>query len=101
MNEKKEYICWAYKRDNGMEKTNRVHELPDEQHVTIPFVERQTINNREECSKRIAEREQLIQSSVNPLLLNNNYLSDLRIQDKHLRSQNSNFSKVNKKELSK
>ena len=46
MNEKKEYICWSYKRDKGMEKTNRVYELPDEQHVTIPFVERQTINNR-------------------------------------------------------
>lgn len=101
MNEKKEYICWSYKRDKGMEKTNRVYELPDEQHVTIPFVERQTINNREACSKRISEREQLIQSSVNPLLLNNNYLSDLRIQDKHLRSQNSNFSNVDKKELQK
>ncbi len=101
MNNKKEYICWSYKKGNGMKKTNRVYELPDEQHVTIPVIERQTINNREECSKRIAEREQLIQSSVNPLLLNNNYLSDLRIQDKHLRSQNSNFTTIDKKELSK
>ena len=28
-------------------------ELPDEQHVTIPVIERQTINNREECSKEL------------------------------------------------
>ena len=49
------------------------------------------INNKEICAKRLSEREQVKQRTFNPFLCNNNYLSDLGIQENFLKPKNSSF----------
>jgi hypothetical protein len=46
------------------------------------------------CNERLTGRDKIIQRSVNPFLSNNNYLTDLSIQDKFLRPKNSSYGKI-------
>ena len=51
-------------------------------------------NNKEICAKRLSDREQIKQRTFNPFLCNNNYLSDLHIQENFLKPKNSNFESL-------
>lgn len=46
------------------------------------------------CNDRLTGRDKIIQRSINPFLSNNNYLSDLSVQDKFLRPKNSSYGKI-------
>jgi hypothetical protein len=47
-------------------------------------------NKKELCSQRMAQRDMIIQGLINPYMFKNNYLDDLKAQDKFLRPQDSN-----------
>ena len=46
---------------------------------------------RESNNIKISEREPVIQSNLNPFLNSDSYISDLDMQDKFLRPQDSNY----------
>ena len=48
-------------------------------------------NKREICSKRMLERQHVIQSNKNPFLSNNNYLEDITNETNFLRPRDSNY----------
>ena len=49
-------------------------------------------NKREICSKRITNRNGIIQSNINPFLSNNNYLEDINNEMTFLRPKDSNYT---------
>ena len=51
-------------------------------------------NDKGICNDRLTGRDKIIQRSINPFLSNNNYLSDLSIQDEFLRPKNSSYGKI-------
>ena len=51
-------------------------------------------NDKSICNDRLTGRDKIIQRSINPFLSNNNYLSDLSIQDEYLRPKNSSYGKI-------
>ncbi len=51
-------------------------------------------NDKAICNERLTGRDKLIQRSINPFLSNNNYLSDLSVQDEFLRPKNSSYGKI-------
>lgn len=56
-------------------------------------------NKREICSRRMAQRDLMIQGLINPYLGKNNYIEDLNNQENFLRPQDSNVktnTKLNK-----
>ena len=46
---------------------------------------------REINSERLSKRQYVIQNSVNPFLLKNNYIDDINNQDKYLRGNTQEF----------
>jgi hypothetical protein len=54
-------------------------------------IEHRRQNDRELNSERLSQRELIIQTSVNPFLLDHNYLDDLQVQDTFLRPKDSNI----------
>ena len=58
-------------------------------------------NKKEECSKRMANRDLAIHGLINPYMFNNNYLEDLSNQDQYLRPQDSNIRTKDNKYLKK
>jgi len=50
-------------------------------------------NSKSIVSDRIASRDPSASVSINPYLVGNDYLEDLRIQDEYLRPKMSNFKK--------
>tara|TARA_Y100000287_G_C14021023_1_gene256860 strand:- start:179 stop:535 length:357 start_codon:yes stop_codon:yes gene_type:complete len=50
-------------------------------------------NDKSICNDRLTDRDKIIQRNINPFLSNNNYLSDLSIQDEFLRPKNSSYGK--------
>lgn len=51
-------------------------------------------NDKAVCNDRLTGRDKIIQRSINPFLSNNDYLSDLSIQDEFLRPKNSSYGKI-------
>ena len=45
-------------------------------------------NNREECIIRQGNRNNIIQTNINPFLINNNYVNDINNQERYLRQKN-------------
>ena len=45
-------------------------------------------NNREECVIKQGNRNNIIQTNINPFLINNNYVNDINNQEKYLRQKN-------------
>ena len=44
-------------------------------------------NNREECIIKQGNRNNIIQTNINPFLTNNNYIDDINNQEKYLRQK--------------
>lgn len=96
-----EYKYWKWSiNDEKMEKTNRkmkVKEMEerirDNQIETLKYMNNkdEKNNNKELSSKRLSERVQVKQRVFNPFLCNNDYLSDLKIQENYLKPKNSNY----------
>ena len=81
------------------EQNNRSNEREqDIEKKRIPgLIDFKTVHNepsgkRALCNQRISNRYMVIQKSINPFLSTNNYISDLEVQDKHLRPIDSNIS---------
>jgi hypothetical protein len=51
-------------------------------------------NDKSICNDRLTGRDKIIQRNINPFLSNNNYLSDLSVQDEFLRPKNSSYGKI-------
>ena len=96
-----DYKYWKWSsNDESMKKTKRntkVKEIEerirDNQIETLKYMHNkdEKNNNKEISSKRLSERQQVKQRVFNPFLSNNNYLSDLQIQEDYLKPKNSNY----------
>ena len=97
-----EYKSWKWTINNEkMEKTERKMRLReieerirDKQFDNLKELNNKDVNNKEICAKRLMEREQVKQRTFNPYLCNNNYLSDLHIQESFLKPRNSNYESL-------
>ena len=85
------YLTWNndnYKikkslRKEIIENINRdIHKKMDEK---INQLNRK--NNREECIIKQGNRNNIIQTNINPFLTNNNYIDDINNQEKYLRQK--------------
>ena len=56
--------------------------------------EEKNTNDKSIFNDRLTGREKMIQTSINPFLSNNNYLSDLKTQNDFLRPKNSSYEKI-------
>jgi hypothetical protein len=94
-----DYKSWKWTINNEkMEKTDRKMRLReieerirDKQFDNLKKMSNKDINNKEICAKRLMDRQQVKQRTFNPYLCNNNYLSDLHIQENFLKPKNSNY----------
>ena len=94
-----EYNVWKWSiKDEKMEKTKikrRLMEIEerirDNQFFNLKTITNKDNNNKEVCARRLSERKQIKQRVHNPFLCNNNYLSDLNIQENFLKPKNSSF----------
>ena len=94
-----DYKSWKWTINNEkMEKTDRKMRLReieerirDKQFDNLKEMSNKDINNKEICAKRLMDRQQVKQRTFNPYLCNNNYLSDLHIQENFLKPKNSNY----------
>ncbi len=48
-------------------------------------------NKKDICSQRMADRQLIAKSNINPYMVTNNYLDDLKVQSQFLIPKNSNF----------
>tara|TARA_B100000795_G_C22790122_1_gene436543 strand:+ start:2087 stop:2392 length:306 start_codon:yes stop_codon:yes gene_type:complete len=95
------YKYWTWTKTNEkMDKSNRKNKITEigERIRDTQFdnlkernSEETKKNNKEISAKRLMDRDQIKQRTFNPFLCNNNYLSDLNIQESFLRSKNSSF----------
>ena len=56
--------------------------------------EEKNTNDKSISNERLTGRDKMIQTSINPFLSNNNYLSDLKTQNDFLRPKNSSYEKI-------
>ena len=92
MSQKYNYLVWG----NGTIKKSlrETHKKSKIQENTMSLnekIEDRRQNDRELSSKRLSQREMIIQTSINPFLSNHNYLDDLEVQDEFLRPKDSNI----------
>lgn len=89
------YIVWKWCNGGIMKKSLReTHAKSKIQENVVSLtdkIEHRRQNDRELNSERLSQRELIIQTSVNPFLLDHNYLDDLQVQDKFLRPKDSNI----------
>ena len=94
-----EYNVWKWTiKDEKMEKSQmkaKMREMEenirDTQFNNLKSIVNKEVNSKEICAKRLSERMQMKQRTFNPFLCNNNYLSDLSIQENFLKPKNSSF----------
>jgi len=99
-----EYKSWTWTiNDEKMKKTKRKNKIKEieERIRDLQFENLKQLtdkdkkkNNKEVSAKRLMEREQIKQRTFNPFLCNNNYLSDLHIQESFLKPKDSNFEQI-------
>tara|TARA_Y100001970_G_C14249687_1_gene870860 strand:- start:4417 stop:4719 length:303 start_codon:yes stop_codon:yes gene_type:complete len=97
-----DYKNWKWTINNEkMKKTDRKMKLReieerirDNQFDNLKELNNKEINNKEICAQRLMERQQVKQRTFNPYLCNNNYLSDLHIQENFLKPKNSNYESL-------
>ena len=100
------YTYWKWKKDDYVNLKSNINadytinnkDIKDEIEKEIIHIEE---NKREICNERIINRDMIIQSSINPFLLNNNYIDDLEDQERFLRPKDSNVKKKKKPDRSK
>ncbi len=105
---KYKYYVWS-KKGEHFEKSSKInpdnhktkkHEEQDIEHFFDYRSFRKDLDIKKEendkaiCNDRLTGRDKIIQRSINPFLSNNNYLSDLSIQDEFLRPKNSSYGKI-------
>lgn len=116
--EKKKYIYYKWsKKGEVFEKSLKKKNIVPEENIvkkadingkkieskdTIDFFDYRSFSKNEEINtndksvsnERLTGREKMIQTSINPFLSNNNYLSDLKTQNDFLRPKNSSYEKI-------
>ena len=87
------YIYWKWGKGDLMKKSYRKedNQKEDKPNIISDRMDMRDKNTREINSERMCEREMLIQTSINPFLFSNDYLDDLKVQDKYLRPLDSNI----------
>ena len=85
------YKLWSWKKDSYEFKKSYRYKNDIKNEIEYEIIK---MNNdkRAQCSKRIANREGVIQRNVNPFL-KSDYLTDLEMQDNFLRPKDSNIDK--------
>ncbi len=81
--------CVKTKRNNNSDTVDMREKNIEEE--LIQNHEKMHSNKKELCSQRMAQRDMIIQGLINPYMFKNNYLDDLKAQDKFLRPQDSNY----------
>ncbi len=100
-------LSWNPDKSYKQEKTirtdfnNRIDMRPQEniEEEMVFNHEQMYENKREVCSNRIASRDMAIQSTINPYMINNDYLEDLNNQATFLRPCDSNIKSSENKYL--
>jgi hypothetical protein len=95
-----EYKHWKWDKygTNNIKKTSRqTLDMREETNIEEEMVNKcdnviEAENKREICSKRITNRNGIIQSNINPFLSNNNYLEDINNEMTFLRPKDSNYT---------
>jgi hypothetical protein len=92
------YIHWKWSKEDNTHliKTSRNGEKTDLTTFSLQAnkqkdVNKKDVNKKEVCNSRISQRDLMIQTSINPYMIKNDYLQDIDIQDNFLRPQDSNF----------
>ena len=87
------YIYWKWSKEehSHLIKSSRNRNKKDNALFTITPNKVLPENKKEVCNSRISQRDPMIQTRINPYMIKSNYLNDLRVQDKFLRPQDSNF----------
>ena len=90
------YIYWKWANGGLCKRSHRDRNKKEniviqEQFSPIQekFYERE-VNTRELNSERMSQRDLVIQTSINPFMATNDYLTDLSVQDQFLRPKDSN-----------
>jgi hypothetical protein len=92
-----EFKHWKWnKGESSIKKTTRKVLDMRQKNIEEEIVEKcdniiEAENKREICSKRLLERQHVIQSNKNPFLSNNNYLEDITNETNFLRPRDSNY----------
>ena len=87
----KKYIYWKWGNGGIMAKSVRTKniDMKNKDSEDVTMISRRIIdreqNTRELNSERLSQREMIIQTSCNPFLAANDYITDLGIQDEFLR----------------
>ena len=104
--EKKKYIYYKWSKNGEvLEKSLKKKDILEEikpKKDTKDFFDYRSFSKNEEnntndksiFNDRLTGREKMIQTSINPFLSNNNYLSDLKTQNDFLRPKNSSYEKI-------
>jgi len=96
----KKYIYWKWGKGGIMEKSVRTKniDMKNKDSEDVTMISRRIIdreqNTRELNSERLSQREMIIQTSCNPFLAANDYITDLGIQDEFLRPKDSNIKEM-------
>ena len=87
------YIHWKWSKEDNTHliKTSRNGEKTDLTTFSLQANKQKDVNKKEVCNSRISQRDLMIQTSINPYMIKNDYLQDIDIQDNFLRPQDSNF----------
>jgi|TARA_B110000037_G_C17039533_1_gene473069 hypothetical protein len=89
------YIYWKWATGDIMKKSTRqTNEKTQKEDIPSVISDRMHVREqttRELNSERMSQRDKIIQTSINPFMMSNNYLDDLKIQDDFLRPKDSNL----------
>jgi hypothetical protein len=90
------YIYWKWVNGGLCKRSHRDRNKTDKtviQEQISPIQQKyneRDVNTRELNSERMSQRDLVIQTSINPFMATNDYVSDLTVQDQFLRPKDSN-----------
>jgi len=89
------YIYWKWSKEGNIQpiKSLRHREKSTNKRevALFPPTQQEEVNKREICNSRISKRDPMIQTRINPYMIDSDYLNDLGVQDHYLRPQDSNY----------
>jgi len=88
------YIYWKWSKEGDKLpiKSRRHREKSTRNCEVVIFPPQQEkVDKREVSNNRISQRDPMIQTRINPYMIDSDYLKDLGVQDHYLRPQDSNY----------
>jgi len=89
------YIYWKWSKEGNIQPIkslrHRGKSTIKREVVMFPPTQQEEVNKREVCNSRISQRDPMIQTRINPYMIDSDYLNDLGVQDHYLRPQDSNY----------